>query len=288
MPVWLICDGNVPDADPPLNFRLLQDNFYRENQAGVLPTRIGLLFLRASGSGQFSEKNLIWIKEKLKKYKLTVIDLRQESHGLLNGLAVSWYMGENQLNRGKTLTGIEEDETSRLASLLEHRSATVFRLSSPESADEPRVGIDPELVRINDAITEKELCADLDIYYVRLPVADYQHPADEEVDRFVRLVKSMGKDSWLHIHCREGDGRTTAFLAMFDMMHNAKAAGLEDIVKRQWLLGGIDLLSPTVSAEWKSSYAQERANFIRHFYQYCQNSDDEFSQSWSEWQKGLR
>ena len=142
-------------------------------------------------------------------------------------------------------------------------------------------------IKVSDVATEKQLCADLELYYVRLPVADYQRPVDKEVDRFIELVRSMDQDSWLHIHCAQGVGRTTIFLAMFDMMHNAKYVSLEDIVKRQWLLGGIDLLSTDVSRQWEYPYAEARANFARHFYQYCQNNNDDFKQLWSEWLKQM-
>jgi hypothetical protein len=276
LPVWLVRDWHDPYSDPPPDFRAMQDDFHRVGGTALLPTRIGLLFLHASGSSQFSERNLIWIKNKLDKYKVTIVDLRQEAHGFLNSLPISWYMGENQVNRGKTLLQIEADEESRLNSLLDNRSAAVYSLSLPEESDELRMGLDPQLLAVSDTATEKQVCADIGLYYMRLPVADYQHPSDDDVDRFVSLVRSMDADSWLHIHAGSADGRTTMFLAMFDMMHNAKSIGLEEIVKRQWLLGGVELFS---------FYPEAQANFIRRFYQYCQNSADGFPQPWSEWLK---
>jgi len=277
LPVWLIRNWGDLASDLPVNFRTLEDDFHRQEVRIVFSTRMGLLFLRASGSGQPSEKNLIWIKNKFSKYKITVVDLRQESHGFLNGLPISWQMGRNQINRGKTLPEIEQDEGSRLDELSRKMTAGVF------NCDESGKGIDPEILKVNDAVTEKQLCADLELYYLRLPVADYQRPGDNEVDQFIELVRSMDDNSWLHIHCAAGMGRTTTFLAMFDMMYNAKYVSLEDIVKRQWLLGGIDLLSLPPADAWDYAYTEERANFIRHFYQYCQNNNDDFKQPWSAW-----
>lgn len=287
LPVWFIRNWENADSDAPLNFRSMQDEFHREKGTALLPTRLGLFFLRASGSAQFSEKNIQWIKNKLMAYRLTVVDLRQEPHGFLNGLPISWYMGENEINRGKGLAEIISDEQSRLNGLSGKTNLWVFKLAAGEGPDEFNRGIDPELTKVNDVISEERLCADLEFYYLRLPVADYQRPSDKEVDQFIRLVRFMNKDSWLHIHCAEGDGRTTTFLAMFDMLHNAKYVRLEDIVKRQWLLGGVDLLYPTVAQEWKPAYAWERADFIRHFYQYCQTNNDDFNQPWSEWVKKM-
>jgi hypothetical protein len=276
LPVWLIRNWGDPNSDSPENFRALQDDFHRQEGSSVLPTKMGLLFLRVSGSSQPSEKNLIWIKNKFSKYKITVVDLRQESHGFLNGLPISWHMGRNQINRGKTLSEIEQDEGSRLDELSRKITTGVFNY------DGSGEGTSPEVIKINDAVTEKQICADLELYYLRIPVADYQRPGDNEVDQFIELVRAMDDNSWLHFHCAAGMGRATTFLAMFDMMHNAKYISLEDIVKRQWLLGGIDLLSLPPADAWDYAYAEERANFIRHFYQYCQNDDDP-KQTWSSW-----
>lgn len=40
----------------------------------------------------------------------------------------------------------------------------------------------------------------------------------ENIDEFIKLYKSLPKDAWLHFHCEAGKGRTTTFLAMYDMM----------------------------------------------------------------------
>jgi hypothetical protein len=123
---------------------------------------------------------------------------------------------------------------------------------------------------------------------MRLPVPDHMRPSDKQVDRFVKLVRAVGKDkgTWLHVHCEAGDGRTTTFLAMYDMMHNARAVSFEDIVHRQWLLGGIDLLATNARAPWKREYARKRAEFIKKFYRYCRENKDGFKTMWSAWLEG--
>ncbi len=51
----------------------------------------GLNTLNISGSKQFSEQNLPLIISNIKtSLPITVVDLRQESHGFINGLPVSW------------------------------------------------------------------------------------------------------------------------------------------------------------------------------------------------------
>ena len=53
----------------------------------------------------------------------------------------------------------------------------------------------------------------------------------------------MGK-SWLHFHCLAGYGRTATFMAIYDMMKNPDV-GLSDIVYRQSMTGGENLLNST-------------------------------------------
>jgi len=80
MPVWLVQNSWDTAETVPAAFRKL---------SGGLP---------ASGSGQFSLIGLNKLKERIGRYDIIVVDLRDESHGFLNGLPVSWFQGENQIN----------------------------------------------------------------------------------------------------------------------------------------------------------------------------------------------
>ena len=74
-------------------------------------------------------------------------------------------------------------------------------------------------------------------------------------------------------------------LVMYDIFKNAPQVSLEDIVKRQHLLGSEDLLNTIL---WKKrSYTkqqlEERATFIKAFYDFmCQRKEGGI-QKWSEW-----
>jgi hypothetical protein len=82
---------------------------------------------------------------------------------------------------------------------------------------------------------------ELGLEYLRLPTTDHVRPRDSEVDEFVRFALDLAPGTWLHFHCRGGDGRTTTFFVMHDIMHNAPEVSVEDILKRQHLLGGSEL-----------------------------------------------
>lgn len=70
--------------------------------------------IRASGSSQFSENSLKIILDLLPQGQVTIVDLREESHGFINGIAVSWWIDRNWGNIGKSLAEIQKDEKQNL------------------------------------------------------------------------------------------------------------------------------------------------------------------------------
>lgn len=253
----------------PKNFRMCTDPLSEEN--GYHPSLIGLKELRASGSAQFSEKSLNAIIKKIPFKLLTIIDLRQESHGFINGIAVSWFSERNWANKGKTLSEILDDEKLRLIQVAQYPIAILYASKKF-----------PVPIWVNGTHTEAELVAPHGLGYVRIPVADHTKPSNTDADSFINLVKSLPKDSvWLHFHCAAGEGRTTTFLVMYDMMHNANKVKLNDIFQRQHLLGGINFINETFH-DWRKNYTEERKLFLRQFYVYCQQNPL-FEKSWSSW-----
>ena len=82
---------------------------------------------------------------------------------------------------------------------------------------------------------------------------------------FINFVKSLPKESLrLHFHCAAGEGRSTTFLVMYDMMRNSTKVKLQDIFLRQYLLGGINFLNET-SNDWRKNYLEERKTFLGSF-----------------------
>ena len=64
-------------------------------------------------------------------------------------------------------------------------------------------------------------------------------PSSDALNRFVKLCVSLNPGDWVHCHCHGGDGRTTTFLTLFDMVRWAKSNGtsgfptIEDFAHRQ-------------------------------------------------------
>lgn len=108
---------------------------------------------------------------------------------------------------------------------------------------------------------------------------------DKDVDGFVAFIDTLPENTWLHFHCRGGNGRTSVMLVMLDIMRNAPQVPLADIVKRQHLLGSQDLfdLTPWRNSSYSQKKLQARKDFITQFYDFiCQRKAGGIQQ-WSEW-----
>jgi hypothetical protein len=260
-------------SELPRNFRMTRSEFKRET-VKPLPSRMGLDQLNLSGSAQFSEKALeVILKEINTQAPIYIVDLRQESHGFLNGEAVSWYLPRNLANENKTLAQIMYTEEKLLQEALKQRQILVHTIEKKDfhGIKQPETKSFP--LTVSSANTEEQLSQRHQLHYVRIPVTDHRRPSDEQVDRFIAFFKSLPKESWVHMHCAAGVGRATTFMSMYDMLTNAKQVSFDDIMERQWLIGGADLRGLPDQNKWKYSYAEERLQFLKEFYQYCQSDE---------------
>lgn len=233
----------------------------------------GLNFLRASGSGQFSEESFAAIMNhlSLSPERLVVIDLREESHGFINGKPVSWTDGHhNYGNLHRSKNEIESDEYHRLRVAGESKEIIINPV------------VETKKLNVQSVNTERAVVENRGSQYIRLPVTDLNRPSDEVVDQFIEYVKCLPEDQWVHFHCRAGKGRTTTFMTLLDIMKNGKQVEFKDIVGRQKLIGGSDLTSVKKQDGEKERAANERFEFVKKFYLYCQQVPD-FKMSWSEW-----
>ncbi|TMM11177.1 MAG: protein tyrosine phosphatase, partial [Actinobacteria bacterium] len=128
--------------------------------------------------------------------------------------------------------------------------------------------------------TEQEVADAAGFGYFHLTVPDHYRPQNEQVDRFVAFVRDLPPNTWLHFHCRAGVGRTTTFMAMYDMLRDAKTLSMNDILRRQVAVGGKDLLGGDVSGNDNKT---ERVQFLRQFYDYAQTNLDGFQTPFTAW-----
>jgi protein-tyrosine phosphatase len=277
----LIWDSDLKLAKSlPRNFRTTDDPLDVKTGQKI-PMDTGLTDLRASGGGEFTDDGFKLLLARTRG-PVTVFDLRQETHIFANGLPISWFATHDWANVGRTHNEIEADEAARVTSfkagsrIAVHPGAAIKKPGISPSA--------PENVIVEHASTERDVVEANRAAYVRLTVTDHARPLDEEVDRFILAVRALPDNGWAHFHCEAGRGRTTTFMVLYDMLRNATRVSLEDIARRQQLLGyDYDVLLPADPGDWKAPYTDDRIAFIRAFYEYARANPGGRSQLWSEW-----
>ena len=281
--VWRIDADDTVEL--PRNFRTMEDDFravYKKDMDdSYVPTREGLDRLHASGSGEVSASGLRALQEALAQktqLPICIVDLREESHGFFDGTAVSWYGEHDWGNVGLTQEEALADEAERIHGAAGQMTAVAHLGGEKNPLDEHEIFVEK-------AQTEKELVEAAGLRYKRIAATDHIWPSPAAVDEFVQFYKSMPEDVWLHFHCQAGEGRTTEFLAMYDILKNP-AVPLQDILYRQCLLGGsyVAHVEPEGSTYWKVPYYAEKAKHIALFYRYVQENEGAgFAVSWSDW-----
>ena len=251
----------------PRNFRLMTDA-WQINSANYEPSRKYLESFHASGSGQPTLSELKNIYDALKKIapndkKIYIVDLRQESHGFADEYPVSWYVKKNRANMGKTFTQIENDEEQRLNNL-RGKSTKFVPLGKYDTKHFKAKTFAPKKV-----LTEKQAAEAVGFNYVRFYALDRAFPSPKVVDEYLKFLAQIDDDAWLHFHCHAGHGRTTTFLAMYDILKHPDLT-LQDILTRQYYLGGSNL------------YDEHHRYGMILFYKYVHENT---AQKWSEWLK---
>jgi Inositol hexakisphosphate len=272
----------------PLNFRSIQEKF--PNISGAT----------ASGSAQYSPLQLqAMLDQNAVTTPLVIVDLRQEPHGFLliedalNGdteIAVGWFAERDWLNVAKGLPSVLADEVSRLTEASQASELIVCDVISKSTTEDGICTANLHTVQPTAAYTEREVVQKVPkVSYLRLPSTDHCRPRDSEVDQFVAFEATLAPNTWLHFHCRAGDGRTTTFMAMHDIIHNAPGDTLQTILTRQGPLpagiNGVDLLHASTNKDiFDYPFSAERVTFMQNFYNYvCEAKPEGFKLTWSDW-----
>ena len=272
----------------PRNFRTSEDAFKVPNKKFKLdesyqPSRAGLDTLRTSGAAQCSPAEMKALYEALRaktQGPIYDVDLRQESHGYLDGTAVSWFGQHDWANVQKSQRAALRDEAKRLHAAV---GRTVYM--APLGKDKlPKSG---KVLRVTKAQTEREVAESIGFRYFRIAATDHAWPSEANIDRFIAFYRQLPAGAWLHFHCEAGVGRTTAYMDMYDMMRNPQVS-FKDITYRQHMLGGFyygPFKAKVKEADsWKKAYYEEKAAMMQKFYDYVQaNYQTNFQTTWSKW-----
>lgn len=229
-------DCSIPiHVGPPIyrKFRTGSYLVYDDQPSGPMHLRKGTdlkdMPFRASGSRQLDVSRLA---DALKCVapsgsQLYLVDLRQETHLYFNDRAVSWYADKDFANVGQTPAWIVADEAAQLARITALPATQIFCIKQDDQGNVTPTGYSELLV--TSAATEEGVAAQMPSLfrpnYMRIPVTDHCAPGRDALNQFVNLCVNLNPDDWVHCHCHGGDGRTTTFLALFDMVSWAKSKG---------------------------------------------------------------
>lgn len=253
-------------VDAPVHFRSTKD---RIDSNQPFPSKEGLAQLNISGSGQFSEEGFKLVLKNIAQSEIALVDLRNEAHGFIDGIAFSFSSSQ------KDVESLKREEEEVLNHILKQGKVLAVELDGDRSQEVFQMQFHPHRIS-----TEEEMSKIMDIKYERLPISKNGAMQDEQVDRFVKFIKSLPEDGWVHFHCDDGECRTTLFMVMCDMVKNGKKLAMEDIIYRQAMLGGTNLLIlPSPQSE---DYAVKKGwlEFISQFYNYCRSGQES---GWSAW-----
>lgn len=221
--------------------------------------------LNISGSAEFTPCQVEPLKNAINKPSICIVDLRQESHGNINDYAISFYDRYKLLNNGFTTVETIEKENEELDRIKLGSDVNIYH----------KTGRLFKTVEVKSVSNEESIVVKGGMHYKRFAVRDGGIPTPIIVNDFIDFIKNKPDDLHLHFHCDAGEGRTTTFMAMYQIMNNPNNLSLEQILTYQYNVGGIILTND-----------KYRAEFLQEFYNYVnQNKDTNYETSYSEWIK---
>ncbi len=227
---------------------------------------LSVIGINAIASAQFSEDELQNLRKKYPAEKIIIVDLRQESHGFINGKSVLWRSYFEKINQDKNISGILSDENSRLKKAEKEREIVINEVTERDRANGWYKTISPKIITVNKAVSEKDLAAENGFEYQRFSIRDFDKPDEKEFLRMVNFIKNLPQDKKIYVHCAGGKGRTGLFLVTLDIIKNGKTTELEEIFKRQHKLGSARLDEISEEEAWSKELAQERLKMLENFY----------------------
>jgi rhodanese-related sulfurtransferase len=227
---------------------------------------LSVIGINAISSAQFSEDELQKLRQKYPNEKIVIVDLRQESHGFINGKPVSWRSYFEKINQNKEISEILSDEKLHLDAAKKDHEIVINEVVKRDKESGWYEDVAPKNVTVNQAISEKDLAQKNGFEYQRFSIRDFDIPEAKEFSRMINFIKNLSEDKKIYVHCAGGRGRTAMFLVILDIIKNGKKVELEEIFKRQNKLGGARLDEISKEEAWSKKLATERLKMLKDFY----------------------
>jgi protein tyrosine/serine phosphatase len=243
-------DIKNPNSAMPKNFRDLSN-----------------LGINAIASAQFSEEQLKEVRKKYPNEKITIIDLRRENHGFVNGEVVVWHSVFEKGNDRKSTAEILSEEKYLLKTAQKNGEIVINTVKKRDRENGWYSEVEPKVVVVKRVSNEENLAKENGFSYKRFSVRDFDMPDEKEFNKMVKFIKKLPKDQKLYVHCAGGKGRTGLFLVTLDIIKNGKNVELEEIFARQNKLGAARLDEISEEEAWTKDLAQIRLKMLQDFYE---------------------
>lgn len=241
-----------------------------QNTKNALPRNfrdLSSLGINAIASAQFSEAQLQEVRKKYPNDKITIVDLRRENHGFVNGDAVVWHSVFEKGNDAKKTSEILSEENSALNLAQKNGEIVVNKILKRDRENGWYKELEPKVVKVTSAISEENLAKKNGFSYKRFSVRDFDMPDEKEFSKMVNFIKTLPDNQKIYVHCAGGKGRTGLFLVTLDIIKNGNKTTLKEIFDRQHELGAAQLDEVSEDEAWSKEIAAERLKMIENFYQ---------------------
>lgn len=145
-----------------------------------------------------------------------------------------------------------------------------------------KISTDPSLVQ-----TEREIVETLNISYA-MPLKGRANWLEKQdyISDIIRFFESLPKEAILCVHCAHGKGRTTTFLALYDIFKYRDKLTLQQVADRHYCLNREDILDTTVweNGSWTQEALLARKELLTRFHLYMTSGEAGYPHlSWEEW-----
>lgn len=141
-------------------------------------------------------------------------------------------------------------------------------------------------IQESDFTPEKELIEKKGYHYLEPLPTEWRNDWSF-VDKLIPIFESLPDDAWIYFHCAHGRGRTTTVMIIYDIFKTSKNVPLDDILERQYCIGGEDVRDTKVWANgtWDENELRSREKIIYSFYDYMHDSNGYGKKTFIQWLK---
>jgi predicted protein tyrosine phosphatase len=273
---------------PVQNFRTTQDLWLEEPSFN----QEGLKDVYASGSSQYTKVDLELLIKKIQPHasRLVICDLRSDDHLFVNGMNVCSFQPKGSPLLERTPEAIKSAELRLKQRIKGEVGIKIRAVDSQYLSDEVEKRLSLRIYP-NEVQTPEELVRSMGAKYLLIGNKQPSGFADEDIDRLITYLQTIPENTWIHFHCKKGKGRTTLFMTMYDMLHNAGKVSMKEIVERQHRIGGSNLFDITpknVLGADEKEFKKQRIVFLARFQEYAKEyilskARQELPLSWTDW-----